>query len=220
MNDARTRRAWPAVAALLTLALTAAACGAGEAATGGDRSTTTTAPPATTAPSTTTTSEAPTTTTAAPTTTTEAVDDGIVAVTAFDFGYEGLPASIPTGSTFTLVNASETELHEMVVFQLSSYEARTLDEIVQLPPDRLERTLGPPSAVILAPPGGAPSITVVGDGRLRGTGRYAVFCFIPIGADVDEYLTKAATSDGPPQVAGGPPHFTAGMFTEVLVTGS
>ena len=45
----------------------------------------------------------------------------------------------------------------------------------------------------------------------------ARFCFIPIGADVDEYLTKAQTSDGPPQVEGGPPHFTAGMVGEMVV---
>ena len=200
--------------ALATLALIAGACGDGDA-----ESTTTTAAPVTTttAAPTTTTSTSTTTTTATPTTVATATEGDSVQVTALDYRYEGLPATVPSGTAFTLDNASETELHEMVIFQLPGYEARTLEELAQLPPERLELVLGAPASVILAPPGGAPSFPVVGDGTLRGSGRYVVFCFIPIGADVDEYLTQAAEGDGPPQVEGGPPHFTAGMLGEMIV---
>jgi hypothetical protein len=43
-------------------------------------------------------------------------------------------------------------------------------------------------------------------------------CAIPTGADPQEYLEQAATSDGPPEVDGGPPHFVNGMVDELLVT--
>ena len=48
---------------------------------------------------------------------------------------------------------------------------------------------------------------------------YVILCAIPTGADVVEYLEAAATSEGPPQVDGGPPHFTNGMFAEITVAG-
>jgi len=60
-------------------------------------------------------------------------------------------------------------------------------------------------------------VAVVGDGSLDEPGRYFLVCVIPTGADPDEYLEKAATSDGPPDVAGGPPHLVEGMFGELTV---
>jgi hypothetical protein len=43
-------------------------------------------------------------------------------------------------------------------------------------------------------------------------------CFIPTGADPQEYLTAAQeATDGPPQVEGGPPHVVHGMFAEFTV---
>jgi hypothetical protein len=61
-------------------------------------------------------------------------------------------------------------------------------------------------------------IPAVGDGTLSEPGRYGVFCAIPVGADPDEYLDAAATSQGgPPEVEGGPPHFTQGMYGELTV---
>jgi hypothetical protein len=75
---------------------------------------------------------------------------------------------------------------------------------------------GEPAMVLLAAPGGE-QIAAVGDGTLAEPGRYLLFCAIPIGADPQEYLEAAQTSDGPPQVDGGPPHFTAGMYGEVTV---
>ena len=72
--------------------------------------------------------------------------------------------------------------------------------------------------VIVAGPQ-ADGTAVVGDGALDEPGRYALICIIPTGADPDEYLTKAATSEGPPDVAGGPPHIAKGMFAEITVDG-
>jgi hypothetical protein len=59
----------------------------------------------------------------------------------------------------------------------------------------------------------------VGDGTLTEPGRYVLMCFIPTGADPDEYLSAAAASEGeaPTGVAGGPPHVVNGMYAELHV---
>ena len=73
--------------------------------------------------------------------------------------------------------------------------------------------------VLLAPPGSSEQIVAVGDGSLTEPGRYLVACFIPTGADPQAYLDAASSSEGgPPEVEGGPPHFTHGMWAEVTVT--
>lgn len=158
------------------------------------------------------------------TTTTEAPDDAgdgaaePVEVTVVDYAYEGLPSSVEAGTTFTLVSGSDTEIHEFVAFRLPDEETRPVSELVMLPPDELLPALGgEPATVLLAPPGGD-TIPAVGDGTLSEPGRYAIICIIPTGADPAEYLEKAATSDGPPDVAGGPPHIVNGMFAELTVT--
>ena len=73
-------------------------------------------------------------------------------------------------------------------------------------------------AVLLTAPGGE-QIAAVGDGTLAEPGRYLIMCAIPTGADAEEYLAAAATSDGPTQVEGGAPHFAHGMFAALIVTG-
>jgi hypothetical protein len=73
--------------------------------------------------------------------------------------------------------------------------------------------------VLLQPPGSDEQIVAVGDGTLTEPGRYVLMCFIPTGADPDEYLAAAAASDGeaPTGVAGGPPHVVNGMYAELQV---
>ncbi|WP_436794869.1 hypothetical protein [Actinospongicola halichondriae] len=157
----------------------------------------------------------------APTTTTTAAPDDTAAtvdVTAVDYAYEGLPDTIEAGTRLTLANASDTEIHELVAFRIPDDETRSIDELVTLPPEELLGLIGPePATVLLAPPGGD-QIPAVGDGTLSEPGRYGVICVIPTGADPVEYLDAAAASEGgPPEVDGGPPHITQGMFAELLV---
>ena len=73
--------------------------------------------------------------------------------------------------------------------------------------------------VLLQPPGSDEQIVAVGDGTLTEAGRYVLMCFIPTGADPEEYLAAAAASEGeaPTGVAGGPPHFVNGMYAELQV---
>ena len=146
-------------------------------------------------------------------TSTTVAEDGSITVTAVDFNYEGLPDTVPAGTTFKLVNDAEEELHEFVAFRLPDDETRSADELIELPEDELMGIFGdgPPATVLLAKPGG-PQIEAVGDGTLTEPGRYLVACSIPVGADPDEILE----SEGPPP-AGGVPHFHKGMYAEITV---
>lgn len=154
----------------------------------------------------------------APTTTAASDEPAVVEVTAVDYGYEDLPSTIEAGTQLSLTNASANEIHELVAFRLADDETRSIDELVALPPEELLGLVGPePTMVLLAPPDGE-QIAAVGDGTVSEPGRYGVICVIPTGADPVEYLEAAAESEGgPPQVDGGPPHITQGMFAEFVV---
>jgi hypothetical protein len=153
------------------------------------------------------------------TTTTEAdAGDQTVDVVAVDYAFEGLPASASAGTRLTLKNESAAEVHEIVAVKLPDSETRPAADLVKLPEAELGALAGgEPAMVLVAPPGQA-GFAAVGDGTLAEAGRYLLLCFIPTGADPAEYIAAAQTAtDGPPQVAGGPPHFTAGMFGEITV---
>lgn len=145
------------------------------------------------------------------------IDDGVLAVVMDDFHYGNLPDTVPTGTRIEASNDSDGELHEFVAIRLADDDQRTAAEIVTGDVGALLAST-PPTAVLLAPPGGE-QIAAVGDGTLSEPGRYLIVCMIPTGADPDEYLAAAATSDGPPQVDGGAPHIANGMFAELTVSG-
>ncbi len=188
----RRRRLAASIAAGVLLAAVPLACSDGEAA---EPST-----PDETTPS----------TTAAPAETIE--------VEAVDYAFEGLPSEIDAGTKLSLVNHSNTELHELVAFRLPDDETRSVEELMKLPPAELQQLMaGQPAAVLLAPPHGD-QIEAIGDGTLDEPGRYAIICAIPTGVDPATYLEAAkASPGGPPDVPGGPPHIVAGMYGEVTV---
>ena len=140
-----------------------------------------------------------------------------VEVTAVDYGFEGLPETVAAGSTFTLVNDSSVELHELVAIRLPDDEKRSADDLVKLPPEELAGFFPLVETVIIAPPE-AEGFAVEGVGTLTEPGRYLIICAIPTGANPDEYMAAAAAAEGgPPQVAGGPPHLAMGMYGEITV---
>ena len=146
-------------------------------------------------------------------------DAPTIEVGAIDYSFQDLPASVPAGTELRLTNHSTLELHEIVAFRLPDTETRSVAELMARPDTgALEAAIavGPPALVMLAPPG-QEGFAALGDGTLHEPGRYVLFCGIPIGADVQAYLEAARTADGPPDVPGGPPHFTAGMFAELVV---
>jgi hypothetical protein len=143
-------------------------------------------------------------------------NDGVVDVTMSDFSFGDIPDEVPAGTRLAIENTSEHELHELVAVRLADGDDRSVDELISSGLDEV-LAAGPPAAVLLAAPG-ADQITAVGDGTLREPGRYLLLCAIPTGADVEQYLAAAATSDGPPQVDGGLPHFVNGMVDDLVVT--
>ena len=169
-----------------------------------------TTPPATEPPVT----EAPTT--ESPVTEPE---ETFVEVRAADYGFGGLPPSIAAGTELRLVNDSTVEVHEIVAVRLPDAETRSVDEIVHAGDMGALFAGGEPAMVIVAGPNGADQVVAVGDGTLADPGRYAVFCFIPTGADPEEYFALLGAADGPPPVEGGAPHIMNGMYDEVLVEG-
>lgn len=144
--------------------------------------------------------------------------DNVVEVRLVDFGFDGLPDTAPAGTQLSITNDAEAELHEVVAFALPDDEERPVSELAKIAPEELTATLGEPVTVLLAAPGGE-QIPAVGDGTLSEPGRYALMCFIPTGADPQEYLEAAAdpANEGPPQVEGGPPHFVHGMYAELII---
>ncbi len=146
------------------------------------------------------------------------VASGEIALRAIDHAYLDVPERIRAGSNLTLTNESSVEAHEIVAIRLADDETRSAEELVRLPPDQLGGLMPGVRTVVLAAPD-AEGIAVVGDGSLAEPGRYLLVCLIPTGADPDEYLEQAATSDGPPDVDGGPPHIAQGMFGELTVVG-
>jgi hypothetical protein len=69
-----------------------------------------------------------------------------------------------------------------------------------------------PGEAGINPEGGDASVTVTEPGR------YAMFCFIPQGADPEAVRTAMTGAEGEqPDLEGGAPHFTLGMATEFQV---
>jgi hypothetical protein len=149
---------------------------------------------------------------------TDRVDDGVLMVDLADFTFGDLPDQVPTGTRLAVTSASESELHELVAIRLADGDNRPAGEIIEAGLGELLAG-GPPTAVLLAAPGGE-QITAVGDGTLGEPGRYLILCAIPTGADPAEYLAAAQANPngGPPQVDGGAPHFAHGMFDDLVVT--
>jgi len=147
-------------------------------------------------------------------------DMPVVTVDGVDYGFENLPAEITAGTMLSFQNVSDKEFHEMVVIRIPDEETRSVEELVALTEEEQKAIFGDalPALVAVAGPGEA-GMPVLGDGTIAEPGRYAVVCFIPIGADPAAVAEAMQTeSSEPPDLGGGPPHVTAGMFAEVLVT--
>lgn len=141
-----------------------------------------------------------------------------VTITGVDYAFEGVPERVAAGSTLALTNASTVEVHEIVAVRIPDDVDLSVEELLQLSEEELDALIppGPPDVVIVAPPG-EEGFVVVGDPVLNAPGRYALVCFIPVGADPEEFMAAGEEGDGPPDVAGGPPHFVEGMFAEITV---
>lgn len=147
-----------------------------------------------------------------------AAEGETVEITAVDYAFDGVPETVSAGTELTLTNASDEELHEMVVFRVDDDQDMSMDEIIQM---AAEESDGPPpewltfSGVAVAMPGEdgfAPEGPVV----LDEPGRYLLLCFIPTGADPAAFEEAMASGEEPPADA-GPPHVAEGMAAELTV---
>jgi len=146
---------------------------------------------------------------------------GTIDVTARDYEFDGVPELVAPGAEFTLTNASDAEVHEMIVIGIPADETRALEELLELPEG--ETADFPFQGVLVALPGedGAnpegPGNTIT----ISEPGRYAVLCFIPQGADpaVVEEAMAGGGAEGPPELGEGTPHAFLGMAAEFTVEG-
>ena len=160
--------------------------------------------------------------TAAPSASDEAPEESSgdpVMVEASDYKFEAIPDEFPAGTQMTLTNKSDKEIHELVAFRVPDAEERPVAELMALPEAELGALFaGDPATVIIAPPK-SDGFPAVGTGIISEPGRYVFVCSIPTGADPEEFMAALeASTGGPPDVAGGPPHFVNGMFAEATVT--
>lgn len=192
----RSRRALPTIA-VVVLALGLVACGddADDAAT-------------------TTTSSGETTSTTAE----GGAGGDATEITGVDYAFEGVPDSLEAGASLSFTNGSEAEVHEMILLRIDDDETRPMEELVELSEEEAMEVTQLQGVAVALP--GEDGMVVEGDLTLAEPGRFALVCFIPTGADPQVYrdLFSGPPPEGPPpDVEGGPPHFTQGMFAELTV---
>lgn len=145
---------------------------------------------------------------------------GTVSVSAVDYAYEDVPASISAGSKIALKNNSDKEVHEIVVQKIAEGEERSIDVLASLPEEEAGKVATFVGVVVAFP--GAEGVYPEGEFTLDEPGRYGFFCFIKTGADPAAYQKAAEDAAAgiefdPNKIEGGAPHVTQGMYAEVTV---
>lgn len=138
----------------------------------------------------------------------EECDFETTSVTGVNYAFEGVPATLPSGTVAVeFTNEATDEMHEFIAFRKNNPDQPT-DEILSLPEEEGEQAITFAGAAF-APPGESSTTLVTLE-----PGSYVAVCFIPVGADPD-------APPGPPEEGeepvGGPPHFTQGMVAEFTV---
>ena len=152
----------------------------------------------------------------------------VIDVTAQDYHFEGLPTSVPAGSSLTLTNAG-AELHEIIVVRKNDGVTESFDELLALPQEEALQKVTT-AGVLFAAPGESASMGIDAAGApapmesitLVDEGEYLALCFIPQGTtEMPDFSAEAppsvdaAAASAAPQ---GPPHFLLGMKQEFTVT--
>jgi hypothetical protein len=130
---------------------------------------------------------------------------GELAVTAVDYAFQGVPATLPAGTYAPELTNEGSEQHEMIVFRKAPGVTEPIAELLELPEEEAGSKFVFAGAAF-APPGDSGAALV----ELE-PGDYAMVCFIPVGS----------VGDAPPEDSegdeGGAPHFTQGMVAEFTV---
>lgn len=138
-------------------------------------------------------------------------------VTGIDYAFEGVPATVEAGTQLTFTNASEVEVHELVLFHIQEGEERSIEELLALPEEEAQEFAQFRGVAVALP--AEDGFYPEGDVVVSEPGRYALVCFIPVGADpaIVAEAMQNESQEGPPDMGDGPPHFTEGMFAEFTV---
>jgi hypothetical protein len=120
---------------------------------------------------------------------------------AIDYGFQGVPATLPAGTTIVTLNNQSAggEFHELTIARINDGVTDTVEQILAMSDtDAAARVvLGASASAEVGEIGGA-TIDLV-------PGRYLYACFVPMGS--------VGAQEGT-----GDPHYTAGMFGEFTVT--
>ena len=119
-------------------------------------------------------------------------------VTAIDYEYQGIPATLPAGVTkIKLTNAAPKEGHMMVIAKLTAAgEAMELDKVLALPDKKAGKYIDYENAAFMQAEPGASGYAPIN----LTPGKYAYMCFFPEGGKKN-----------------GKPHFMLGMEGTVTV---
>ncbi|HSP02135.1 MAG TPA: hypothetical protein VLR27_01450 [Acidimicrobiales bacterium] len=128
--------------------------------------------------------------------------DEVIAVTAIDYGYEGIDAELSVGVYGVDFSNEGDEFHEMIVLRKGDDTTESFEDILALD-EEAAMALVQEIGATFAPPGGESG----GLFDMSEPGEYAAICFIPVGSTPD----AEAESEGPP-------HFTQGMIAEFTVS--
>jgi plastocyanin len=167
----------------------------------------------------------------------EATAEGaVIEVVGVEYAYEGLPTSVPAGTTLTFANDG-VEVHEMVLNRIADGVTETFEELLAM--DAAGVDLEAEGFIdtdfggqqLLAVPGQTADDSVT----LDDEGRYVVLCFIPtgmepakleelgvdistLGPDTDPATMSPEAQAYIEEVSANPPHVAQGMIQEFIVT--
>lgn len=146
------------------------------------------------------------------------ISDDAMLITGADYEFRGVPEIAEVGTELAFTNISEEEVHEIVLLKVDDDETRPLNELLALPENERDAVAQFRGVTVAFP--GQDAVFTDGSVTLSEPGRYVLICTIPTGADPQAYRDAVADpeAEGPPDVAGGPPHLVNGMVAELEVT--
>jgi hypothetical protein len=132
----------------------------------------------------------------------------VTPVTAREYVFEGDLDGLQAGINGLAFENSGSEFHEMILFRINDDTTETMEELLALPEEEVGSKVTESGGAFGAP---GDSDTLFAD---LETGRYAIICFLPVGATPDnmEALESGELDDAPP-------HFAEGMIREFTVGG-
>ena len=138
-------------------------------------------------------------------------------VTAVDYAFQGLPATLEPGRRLFRFHNVGTELHEMIFLRKKTTTTESFDQILALGAENQEEAEGKVDEAggLFAFPAPAAGPEAVDSSTFLDftPGQYVAVCFIPVG--LTPAAAQAAQQTG--QEPEGPPHLTRGMKTEFTV---